>query len=376
MGRIYISPPDVNGLDRRLLLEAIDSGWVAPVGPDLDLFERKTAQVCGRARGVGLSSGTAGLHLALRELGVGPGDEVLVSDFTFVATANAVVYCGATPVFVDADQSTWQVSPVLLARAVQERQRAVGTAPKAAVVVDLYGQCADYDAIAPVLENAGVLLVEDAAEALGASYRGQPAGSFGQAAVLSFNGNKIITTSGGGMVVTDDETLADRVHHLATQAREPVGHYEHRELGFNYRLSNLLAAFGLGQLSDLETRVERRRAINQRYREALGLVAGVTFMPEASYGFASHWLTCVTIDDVITGVDREQVRLALEKGNIESRPTWKPMHLQPVFAGAPAVIDGTSQRLFERGLCLPSGSGMTDEDQDRVISLLVDVLDR
>lgn len=374
MSRIYLSPPDVNGIDRRLLLGAIDSGWVAPVGPDLDLFEQQTAQVCRRAHGVGLSSGTAGLHLVLRELGVGPGDEVLVSNFTFIATANAVAYCGATPVFVDADEATWQVSPQLIAEAVDARRRAVGRAPKAAVVVDLYGQCADYDALRPVLDGSDIVLVEDAAEALGASYRGRPAGSFGHAAVLSFNGNKIITTSGGGMVVTDDQVLADRVRHLATQAREPGAHYEHREVGFNYRLSNLLAAFGRGQLEDLDRRVERRRTINRRYRDALGGVDGIAFMPEATYGVTNNWLTCVTIDHHMTGVDRERVRLLLEEANVETRPTWKPMHLQPLFAEAPAVIDGTSTRLFEQGLCLPSGTGLTEKELDRVISALLEAL--
>lgn len=373
MSRIYLSPPDVNGNDRQLLLGALDSGWVAPIGPHLDRFEEETAQVCGRAHGVGLSSGTAALHLILRELGIGPGDEVLVSDFTFVATANAVVYCGATPVFVDADETTWQVSPELVQVAVEERRKTTGGYPKAAVVVDLYGQCADYDALIPVLDESGILLVEDAAEALGATYRGRSAGCFGRAAVLSFNGNKIITTSGGGMVVTDHEVLADRVRHLASQARESDVHYEHRELGFNYRLSNLLAAFGLGQLEDLKRRVERRRTINRRYREALSGVAGVSCMPEAAYGVPNCWLTCITIDGDIAGVDREQIRVALEAANVESRPTWKPMHLQPVFAEAPAIVDGTSDRLFERGLCLPSGSSLTDTEQDMVISVLFDI---
>jgi len=375
VSRIYLSPPEVNGTDRASLLDAVDGGWIAPVGSDLDAFEAETAAVCGRAHGVGLASGTAGLHLVLRELGVGPGDEVLVSDLTFAASANAAVYCGATPVLVDADAATWQVSPDLLAEAIAAR-RAAGARVAAAVVVDLYGQCADYDRIVPLLADADVPLVEDAAEALGATYRDRPAGSFGEAGILSFNGNKIITTSGGGMVVTDDDHLAERCRFLATQAREPAVHYEHAEIGFNYRLSNLLAAFGRGQLADLDRRVARRTAINERYRAALADVAGISFMPDAGYGTPTWWLTCITIDPAVTGVDREQVRLALEAADIESRPTWKPMHLQPVFAEAPAFVDGTSAEIFERGLCLPSGSGLTDADQDRVIERLVDAVRR
>jgi len=368
VARIYLSPPEVTGADRRLLLEAVDSNWIAPVGPDLDRFENEVASVCARRRAVGLTSGTAALHLALRELGVGRGDEVLLPSFTFVATANAVAYCGAKPFFVDAEVETWQISPVLLAEAIDELQRE-GRKPAAAITVDLYGQCADYDAIVPMLADAGIPLIEDAAEALGATYRGHPAGSFGHAGVVSFNGNKIITTSAGGMLVTDDEHLADRCRHLATQAREPVPHYEHTEIGFNYRFSNLLAAFGRGQLADLDRRVLHRRRLNERYRAALGDIEGLVFMPEALYGRPNCWLTCFTIDPTVAGVDRESVRLQLEGHDIESRPTWKPMHLQPVFRDARAVVDGTSQRLFETGLCMPSGSSLTDAEQDRVIDL-------
>ncbi len=366
MSRIWLSPPDVVGADREQLIAALDSGWVAPVGPDLDAFEAEVATACGRQHGVALSSGTAGLHLILRELGVGPGDEVLVSTFTFAATANAVCYLGATPVFIDCDSTTWQMSPVLLAEELDARRRDGRRAPKAAVVVDLYGQSADYDHIIPLLDEHGVGLVEDAAEALGASYKERPAGSFGAAAVVSFNGNKIITTSGGGMVVTDDEHVARRCRHLATQAREPAPHYEHVEVGYNYRLSNLLAAFGRGQLTDLERRVARRREINRRYRESLADIEGVGFMPEADYGLSTWWLTCITLDPS-TVVTPEQVRRHLDAHDVEARPTWKPMHLQPVYAEAPARVDGTSDRIFATGLCLPSGSSLGDGDQDRVI---------
>jgi len=374
MTRIYLSPPDVVGRDRQLLIDAMDSNWIAPVGPDLAEFEVEVAARTGRRHGVGLASGTAGLHLALRELGVGPGDDVLVSTFTFAATANAVTYCGATPVFVDADAS-WQMSPDLLGEAI-DRRRGAGRRVAAAIVVDLYGQCADYARIEPRLIDAGIPLIEDAAEALGAVHRGRPAGSFGEVGVLSFNGNKIITTSGGGMAVTDDERLAHRFRHLATQAREPEPHYEHVEVGYNYRLSNLLAAFGRGQLADLDRRVAHRRRLNDRYQSALAAQPGVAFMPEDEHGVANRWLTCITIDPVAAGTDREKVRLHLEASDVESRPTWKPMHLQPVFRDAPAVVDGTSERLFDLGLCLPSGSNLGDAEQDRVIALVLEALSR
>jgi dTDP-4-amino-4,6-dideoxygalactose transaminase len=373
LARVYLSPPDVNGVDRHLLIEAVDSNWVAPVGPDLDAFEAEVAAQCGRRFGVGLASGTAALHLALLELGVRPGDEVIVSSFTFAATANAVRYCGATPVLVDADEDTWQVSAELVAEAVKQRRRA-GACITGAIVVDLYGQCADYDDLLPLFRESSIPVVEDAAEALGATYRGRPAGSFGDAAILSFNGNKIITTSGGGSLVTDEERLADRCRHLATQARSPAPHYEHSEVGFNYRLSNLLAAFGRGQLSDLDRRVRRRRDINRRYQDALAGVEGVAFMPEASYGTSTCWLTCITIDPSTSGAEREEVRLRLEADDIESRPVWKPMHLQPAYRAAPAVTDGTSERLFRTGLCLPSGSSLSDDEQTKVIGALLAAL--
>lgn len=373
MTRIWLSPPDVTGDDRARLVAAVDGGWIAPVGPDLDAFECEIAVTCGRGHALGLSSGTAALHLALIELGVSTGDEVLVSTFTFAATANAVRYVGATPVFIDAEAATWQMSPDLLAEELATRRQTGRKLPAAAIVVDLYGQCADYDRIVPLLSEHGIPMIEDAAEALGAVYRGRPAGSFGVAAIVSFNGNKIITTSGGGMLVTDDEHLARRCRHLSTQAREPAPHYEHVEVGYNYRLSNLLAAFGRGQLADLERRVARRREINQRYRAALTDLPGVAFMPEADYGTSTCWLTCITVDPDLTGTP-DVIRMHLENHDIESRPTWKPMHLQPVFVDAPARVDGTSERLFATGLCLPSGSSLSDAEQDRVLGVVQEAL--
>ena len=369
MTRVYLSPPEVGPEERRMLLDAFDSNWIAPLGPDVDAFEAELAARVGVAHGVALSSGTAALHLALLLLGVGPGDEVLVPSFTFVATANAVVYVGAVPVFVDSSAATWTMDPDLVA-AELDRRAASGTLPAAVVTVDLYGQSCDYDPLLAACDRHGVPLVEDAAEALGATYRGRPAGSFGRMGVFSFNGNKIITTSGGGMLVTDSAEEADRARFLATQAREPFPHYEHTTTGYNYRLSNLLAALGRAQLAGLDSRIDRRRAIDARYREALGGIPGVEFLPLADYGEPNHWLTCVTIDPARAGVDRERVRLALEEHDIESRPTWKPLHLQPLFAGNQVVGGAVCAGIFEQGLCLPTGSALASADQERVVEII------
>jgi dTDP-4-amino-4,6-dideoxygalactose transaminase len=348
---------------------------VAPAGPDLEAFEAEVAAQAGRRHAVALVSGTAALHLALIAAGVGPGDEVIVPTLTFVAGANAVAYVGARPCFLDSEDVSWNLDPALLEAELGRRARS-GALPAAVMAVDLYGQCADYARIAPICEQHGIVLVEDSAEALGATHRDGPAGSFGVSAAFSFNGNKIITTSGGGMLVTDDEQIAARVRHLATQAREPVVHYEHRELGFNYRMSNVLAALGRAQLASLGERVERRRAIAGRYREALASIDGVHFAPEAPWGASNHWLTCLTLDPSEAAATRDDVIAALEAHDIEARPVWKPMHRQPIYADAPAVITGVADRVFETGLCLPSGSGLTPEEQDRVIDVVVAKLAR
>jgi dTDP-4-amino-4,6-dideoxygalactose transaminase len=374
VGRLYLSPPDVRAAERERLLAALESNWVAPVGPDLATFEEEVAALTGRAHGVALASGTAALHLALLELGVGPGDEVVVATFTFAATVNPVTYVGAVPVLVDSEASSWNLSPALLEEELVTREREGRPLPKAVIPVDLYGRCADYDRILPLCAERGIPVIEDAAEAIGASRGGRPAGSFGAVGVLSFNGNKLITTGGGGMLVGDDEALARRVRHLATQARQDAPHYEHTEVGYNYRLSNLLAAFGVGQLATLDERITRRRALRARYRAALAGRPGVTVVADDPAGADNAWLTCLTIDPALAGVDREAVRLHLEGHDIESRPFWKPMHLQPVFRDCPARVDGTSEALFATGLCLPSGSGMTDADQDRVLVALDEVL--
>jgi dTDP-4-amino-4,6-dideoxygalactose transaminase len=355
MARVYLSPPDVGPLEREFLLRAFDSGWVAPVGPDLDAFEQEIADLTGWPGAVALSSGTAALHLALLVSGVRPGDDVLVATFTFVASANAVVYCGANPIFIDSETSTWNMSPQLLADALAAARRR-NKLPKAVVVVDLYGQCADYDEIVPLCGELGITVIEDAAEAVGATHKGGPAGTLGDIGVFSFNGNKIITTSSGGALLTPDPAIADRVRYLAGQARQPAAHYEHTEVGYNYRLSNLLAAVGRAQLVRLPEIVERRLAVDATYREQLSGMPGITFMPIAPWGGWNGWLTCVVFDDT---AQRDDAQARLAANDVESRPLWKPMHCQPCFADRLAVVDGTSERLFRNGLALPSG-GVVD----------------
>lgn len=366
MDQIYLSPPDMGPDERRLMLDAFDSNWVAPVGPHLGALEAELADVAGVAHAVAVSSGTAALHLALQLLGVGRDDEVLVPTLTFVATANAVTYTGASPVFIDAHRDSWTVDPALVADELDTRARA-GRLPAAVVTVDLYGQCADYDPLLESCERHGVPLVEDAAEGLGATYKGRPAGSFGHAAIFSFNGNKIITTGGGGMLVSDDAELVEAARRLATQARDPAPHYEHSTIGYNYRLGNVPAAIGRGQLMHLGEKVARRRAINATYRQAFEGMPGISFMPEAAYGSSTNWLTVVLINPDKFGASTSEVRTHLDRHNIEARPAWKPMHLQPVFAGAPMRGGQVAEEIFATGLCLPSGSSLTDAELDRVI---------
>lgn len=363
--RIFLSPPHLGDKERELLLNAFDSNWITTLGPHVEAFEKEMSAFCGIEDAVALSSGTAGLHLALINTGVQPGDEVMCSTLTFAASANAITYCGATPVLIDSESSSWNLDPALLAEALQTRAR-LGKVPRAVIVVDLYGQSADYDPILAVCAEYGVPVIEDAAEALGATYKGRPAGTFGEMGVFSFNGNKVITTSGGGMMVSRHPRYISRARYLATQARDPFPYYHHTSIGYNYRLSNLLAAVGRAQLESIERKVARRREINAYYQQALGSIDGIAFMPEASYGRSNRWLTCVTIDPVQTGFTNEDLRLHLEHDNIESRPVWKPMHLQPVFASCLFIGPGVSTGIFERGLCLPSGSGMTAGDLDRV----------
>jgi dTDP-4-amino-4,6-dideoxygalactose transaminase len=373
--RLYLSPPSTGALEQSYILRALESNWLAPVGPDLEAFEQEMAREAGREHAIALSSGTAALHLALAVLGVSPDAEVIVPTLTFVAAANAVRYLGARPVFVDSEDSSWNIDPDLLELELERRDHD-GTTPSAVVIVDIYGQCADYDRIVTSCRRRGIPIIEDAAESLGATYGGNPAGSFGDVAVFSFAGNKIVTTSAGGMAVTDDAELAARVRYLANQARAATAHYEHEELGFNYGMSNLLAALGRAQVATLAERVRRRGEINRRYRAALGDCHGVSFQPHAAWGNPNHWLTCLTIDPAATGATRDDVLGALARADIEARPTWKPMHRQPLYRGAPAVITGVADRLFDTGLCLPSGTDMSPAQQDRVIEITRSVVER
>ncbi len=365
MSRLYLSPPHVGPEEREALLRAFDSNWIAPVGPEVDAFEQAVATATGTGHAAALSSGTAALHLALLLLGVGAGDDVFVPTLTFAATANVVRYVNARPVFLDVHPATWTLDPAVLADALETQSRR-GKLPKALITVDLYGQCCDYDPILELCNQYGVIVVQDAAEALGASYRGQAAGAQGTVAAVSFNGNKIVTTSGGGALVSNHATLIAQARKLATQAREPAPHYEHTTIGYNYRLSNLLAAVGRAQLARLPDRVEARRGNYAHYVELLGTLPGWTFMGSASYGYCTHWLTVATTDPALLGMRRDDVISALAREDIESRPVWKPMHLQPVFKDCPSFGGEVATRLFESGICLPSGSALTERERSRV----------
>lgn len=370
--RILLSPPHLCGREQHFLMDSLASNWVAPVGPHLDAFEREFAEVVDAEYAVAVSSGTAAMHLAVRCLGLRPGEEVFCSTATFAATVNPVIYEGGSPVFIDSDPNTWNMDPRLLAdelRRCAKRNRL----PRAVIVVDLYGQCADWDVLRELCGSYEIPLIEDAAEALGATYKGNPAGSFGWANIFSFNGNKIITTSGGGMLATNDKNLAAAARHLATQARDPAPHYEHSKVGYNYRLSNLLAGVGRAQLAVLNDRVTSRRNVFEYYCERLGKEPGIEFMPEAPYGRSTRWLTCLLIDSGLFGATIEDVRLHLESHNIESRPAWKPMHLQPVFREFRSVGGAVAEQIFQRGLCLPSGSSLTELELAKVARAFLSV---
>ena len=353
MGRIHLSPPHMTETERALLLEAFEGNWIAPVGPDLTAFEEEFARRVGVAHAVALSSGSAGLHLALLIAGVQPGDVVIVPSFTFAATANAACYVGAEPWLVDSTPASWNVDPDLVSEAVQTAHRE-GRRVGAVVTVDLYGQCAEHPPIRSLCDEHGIALVEDAAEAVGATWHGQPAGSFGDIGVFSFNGNKLMTTGGGGMLVSADPDLVARARHLATQARQPVLHYEHEEVGYNYRLSNVLAAIGRGQLHRLDEMLQRRATIRRTYEQALGDLPGVAFNPLDPRGEPNHWLTVAVLDDR-AAADPFSLIAALEKADAEARPAWKPMHLQPLFADARRFGGAVAEAAFAHGVCLPSG---------------------
>lgn len=371
--RIYLSPPHMSGLEQDYIKEAFTTNWIAPLGPNVEAFEQELARCVGAKWALALSSGTAAIHLTLKSLAVGSGDIVFCSTFTFAASANPIVYQGATPVFIDSEPETWNMSPQALARAFADHEKA-GKLPKAVMIVNLYGQSADMDPLLEMCARYDVPVIEDAAESLGATYKGKNSGTFGRFGVFSFNGNKVITTSGGGAVVSDDLAALNKMRFWATQARDPARYYQHSEIGYNYRLSNVLAGIGRGQLRVLADRVATRRAIYERYRSALGQIDAIGFMPEFPQGRSICWLTAMTIDAERSRVTVNDVIDALEKENIESRPVWKPLHLQPVFGAAAyyphSPQDSVSDRLFAGGVCLPSGSSLTPADQDRVIRVI------
>ena len=369
MKRIYLSPPHLSNLEQQYVDDAFATNWIAPLGPHVDAFESEFCAATGARHAVATSSGTAALHMALILAGVDAGDEVLVSTFTFIASANPVIYVGGRPTFIDSEQVSWNMDPNLLEDLLAKRARR-DQLPKAVVLVHLFGQSADIDPILTTCQRYGVSLIEDAAEALGAEYKGRMPGILGESGIYSFNGNKIITTSGGGMLVTDSAAQAEQARKLATQARDPAPHYQHSIIGYNYRMSNVLAGIGRGQLAVLPERVNARRRNFAYYMEALSGLPGVGFMPEAPWGRATRWLTVITVDPAKFGANREDIRLALERENIEARPVWKPLHLQPVFAGCEYVGGHVAEQFFVDGLCLPSGSSMTAEDMKRVVDII------
>ena len=385
---MFLSPPHMSGGEVAFVWEAFRSNYIAPVGPSVDAFEREFAEAIGISHTVAVSSGTAAMHLALKVLGIGSGDEVFASTLTFIGSVTPILFQGATPTFIDCDRTSWNMDPDLLALELRSCAKR-GQVPKAVLPTDLYGQCADYDRLLEVCQPYGIPVVVDAAESLGATYKGRNAGVGAKAAIYSFNGNKILTTSGGGLVASDDREFVEKARFLSEQARDSAPHYEHSQIGYNYRMSNILAGIGRGQLKVLDGRVRRKREIFDYYRSALEGIPGIEFMPEAPYGRCSRWLTVLLITPEEFGADREEVRLALEAENIESRPVWKPMHLQPVFKlqaassklqpkkGVPErhnarIVGGeVSEDLFRRGLCLPSGTAMTEEDLDWIVSVIL-----
>ncbi len=371
--RIFLSPPHMSGNEMKYVQEAFQTNWIAPLGPNVDAFEKEIASYVGVNDAVAVSSGTAAIHLALSLLGVGKGDTVFCSTLTFVASANPILYQGAEPVFIDSEPETWNMSPEALQNALNDAL-IHGKLPKAVIVVNLYGQSAKMDEILELCNHYDVPIIEDAAESLGSLYKGKPSGTFGNFGVFSFNGNKIITASSGGMLVSNDTNKTKEARFLATQARDQAVHYQHSTMGYNYRLSNILAGIGRGQLEVLEERVETRRAIFERYYNELAYLPGVHFMPELEGTRSNRWLTALTINEVEAGVTVLELLTQLSENNIEARPVWKPLHLQPLFQAATfyphSNEESISDQLFNRGICLPSGSNLTEEEQYRIIKII------
>lgn len=364
--RLFLSPPHMSGREQTYIAEAFESNYIAPLGPMVERFEQSIRSYTQAPNALALSTATAALHLALRVLGIGRGDVVLASSFTFIGSIAPILYQDAIPFFVDSDTASWNLDPELLEQAIARAPKK----PKALILTHLYGQCADLDRIGEICNRHGIVLIEDAAESLGALYRGRQSGTFGVFGAYSFNGNKILTTSGGGMLVSPQKEFIDKARFYSTQARDDAPHYEHTEFGYNYRMSNILAAIGVGQMEVLDERISARRQIFEWYREELESIDEITFMPELEGTRGNRWLTTLTFERT----DPERVRLALEGQNIECRPLWKPMHLQPLFKEALRIENGTSQRLFETGLCLPSGTRMSRDDVSRVCETIKTVL--
>ncbi len=366
--RIFLSPPDMCGEELRYVNKAFKSNWIAPAGPDIDAFEKEMCAFTGASHAVALASGTAALHLSLIVNNAGPSDDIYCSSFTFAGSAFPITYTGAHPVFIDSERNSWNMDPELLEKAVIDSIENKRT-PKAVIVVHLYGQTANLDALQNVCKKYDLLLIEDAAESLGATCGNMQTGTIGDFGIYSFNGNKIITTSGGGMIVGHNRESLDKMRYLSTQAREPFPYYHHTSIGYNYRMSNVSAAIGRGQLTSLESKVEKRRSTYEYYMKRINGYNGITVMPRDTFGIANCWLTCITIDNK-SPLTPDMVRLALEKENIESRPLWKPMHLQPVFANCKSFTNGVSEDLFNRGLCLPSGSSLNIDDLERIVEVV------
>jgi len=376
--RIWLSLAHMGGEEQQYIQQAFDTNWVVPLGPNVDGFEKDLQGFLQEDKVlVALSSGTAALHLALLQLGIGAGDEVICQSFTFSASANPIAYLHATPVFVDSEPETWNMDPALLEEGIQDRQAKTGKLPKAIIPVHLYGMPAKMDQIMEIANRWGIPVVEDAAEALGAAFRGRKCGTFGEYGILSFNGNKIITTSGGGALICSTEAQAAKTKFYATQARDQAPHYQHSEIGYNYRMSNICAGIGRGQMKVLQEHVDRRREINQYYRQNLGDIPGISFQTEPdSRFFSNFWLTSILVNPELTGgKTREDLRIFLDRENIETRPLWKPMHLQPIFAHTRSYCNGVSEALFRDGLCLPSGSILSEEDLNRVAGAIIRFFD-
>jgi dTDP-4-amino-4,6-dideoxygalactose transaminase len=365
--KIWLSSPHLGGNEIKYIEKAFEENWIAPLGPNVDSFENELGEYLNMPNVAALSSGTSAIHLALILLDVQMGDEVICSSFTFSASANPIAYQKAIPVFVDSESDTWNMDPELLEIAIKDRI-SKGKKPKAIILVHLYGMPAKLEQIISIASKYEIPIIEDAAEALGSRYKGKACGTFGLMSILSFNGNKIITTSGGGALVSENKELIEKSRFLATQARDNAPHYQHSQIGYNYRMSNIIAGIGRGQLEVLDERVEQRRKVNKFYHQILGNKSGISFLnePNSDY-FSNHWLTAICLNPKETGgVTNEAVRLALETENIESRPLWKPMHLQPIFTTAPSYTNGVSENLFHNGLCLPSGSNLSEVEKDRI----------